>query len=42
MILTPAVKFLDLIFRNNFFIFNFSKMCSQEHVRQLLQMVPTS
>ena len=26
---TPAVKFLDLIFRNNFFIFNFSKMCSR-------------
>ena len=25
----PAVKFLDLIFRNNFFIFNFSKMCSR-------------
>ena len=24
--LTPAVKFLDLIFRNNFFIFNFSNM----------------
>ena len=24
---TPAVKFLELIFRNNFFIFNFSKMC---------------
>ena len=23
---TPADKFLDLIFRNNFFIFNFSKM----------------
>ena len=23
----PAVKFLELIFRNNFFIFNFSKMC---------------
>ena len=22
-----AVKFLELIFRNNFFIFNFSKMC---------------
>ena len=27
--LTPAVKFLDLIFRNNFFIFNISKMCSR-------------
>ena len=27
--LTPADKFLDLIFRNNFFIFNFSKMCSR-------------
>ena len=26
---TPADKFLDLIFRNNFFIFNFSKMCSR-------------
>ena len=26
---TPAVKFLDLVFRNNFFIFNFSKMCSR-------------
>ena len=26
---TPAVKFLELIFRNNFFIFNFSKMCSR-------------
>ena len=26
---TPAVKFLDLIFRNNFFVFNFSKMCSR-------------
>ena len=26
---TPTVKFLDLIFRNNFFIFNFSKMCSR-------------
>ena len=26
---TPVVKFLDLIFRNNFFIFNFSKMCSR-------------
>ena len=26
---TPAVKFLDLIFCNNFFIFNFSKMCSR-------------
>ena len=26
--LTPADKFLDLIFRNNFFVFNFSKMCS--------------
>ena len=25
--LTPAVKFLDLIFRNNFFVFNFCKMC---------------
>ena len=23
----PAVQFLELIFRNNFFIFNFSKMC---------------
>ena len=28
-ILTPADKFLDLIFRNNFFIFNFSKICSR-------------
>ena len=27
---TPAVKFLDLIFRNNFFVFNFSKMCCDE------------
>ena len=26
---TPAVKFLDLIFRNNIFIINFSKMCSR-------------
>ena len=26
---TPAVKFLELIFRNNFFIFNFSEMCSR-------------
>ena len=26
---TPAVKFLDLIFRNNSFVFNFSKMCSR-------------
>ena len=26
---TPAVMFLDLIFRSNFFIFNFSKMCSR-------------
>ena len=26
---TPAVKFLDLIFRNNFFMFNFSKMYSR-------------
>ena len=26
---TPAVRFLDLIFRNNFFVFNFSKMCSR-------------
>ena len=26
---TPAVKFLDLIFRNNVFIFNLSKMCSR-------------
>ena len=26
---TPAIKFLDQIFRNNFFIFNFSKMCSR-------------
>ena len=25
----PTVKFLDLIFRNNFFVFNFSKMCSR-------------
>ena len=24
-----AVKFLDLIFRNNFFILNYSKMCSR-------------
>ena len=27
--LNPAVKFLDLIFRNNFFIINISKMCSR-------------
>ena len=26
---TPAVKFLDLIFRNNFFVFNFNKKCSR-------------
>ena len=26
---TSAVKFLDVIFRNNFFIFNFSQMCSR-------------
>ena len=26
---TPAVKFLDLSFRNNFFIFNLSNMCSR-------------
>ena len=26
---TPAVKFSELIFRNNFFVFNFSKMCSR-------------
>ena len=26
---TPAVKFLDLIFRNNFFVLNFSKICLQ-------------
>ena len=26
---TPVVKFLDLIFRNKFFIFNISKMCSR-------------
>ena len=26
---TPAVKFLDLNFHNNFFVFNFSKMCSR-------------
>ena len=26
---TPAVKFLGLIFRNNFFIFNFSNACSR-------------
>ena len=27
LILTPTVKFLELIFRNNFFILNFCKMC---------------
>ena len=30
---TPAVKFLELIFRNNFLIFNFSKMCCDESCR---------
>ena len=29
-----TVMFSELIFRNNFFIFNFSKMCSDESCRR--------
>ena len=41
---TSAVKFLDLIFRNNFFVFNFSKRrfamkVVEENFRQLLQKI---
>ena len=40
LIINSSCSVLDLIFRNNFFIFNFSKMCSDESCRG--ELLPTS